>query len=414
MATKPPTKTEKDKQVISTVQEFYKKIARDDKNAILDLNSETPIEFIPTGSWVINSLIGDGTMTGKPGGFPRGHITEIFGDESSGKTTLLLSGIREAQNLGHLCFLFDFEQTYHKGYAAKLGVSSNENKLVVFQPKHFQQGARLIKDAFSMKPGLVAIDSVAAMTPRQYLEGEIDELGRVGLLAQLMSSFLTIITKDLKESNTALVMTNQLRTVINMNSYGKNYGPSEESTGGKALKYYVSLRIRMMKGTIEKIERISRITGKTEKEPVNVTTRVAIVKNKIDKPHFSAPVFIRFGEGFDNIQSIIELAVNTGVIKRAGAFFTFRHGDEQLIKVQGKIELWKALNESEKLFKILQSSLVFKEDEEVQAAYAEDDPDVPRDAMDDALENVALTFIQKTQAKAAKATVAAADPKDDE
>jgi len=358
---------------------------------------------------VINSLIGDGTMTGKPGGFPRGHITEVFGDESSGKSTLVLSGIREAQNLGHLCFLFDYEQTFHKGYAAKLGVKSGESSLVVFQPRHFQQGARLIKTALDAKPGMIAVDSVAAMTPKQWLEGEIDDTGRIGLLAQLMTAFLTIITKDLQASNVALVLTNQLRKVIIMNQRPgqKNYGPTEESTGGYALKYYLSLRLKMMKGAIEKIERTSRITGKLEKEPINVTTRVSVVKNKIDKPYFAAPVYIRFGEGFDNIQSIIELAINTNVVKRNGAFFTFSHGGEKLINANGKGDLWRTLNENEKLLKRLQESLVLVEDKEVKEQYPSEDQEM--DAMDSALDNVATNFIEKRKAKEAAKDATAGD-----
>lgn len=202
------------KNNIMTPAEYYKKIGKEDKQSILDLGKKQIITFIPTGSWPINAIIGDGTMTGKPGGFPRGHITEIVGDESAGKSTLLMSGIREAQRLGELCVLLDFEQTFHAKYAQNLGVSLNSNKLVVSQPMHFQQGARMIYDAFQMRPAIIGIDSVSAMTPLQVLEGKVDEGSRIGLQAQLMSAFLSYITKFLKDSNVALIFTNQFRQVI--------------------------------------------------------------------------------------------------------------------------------------------------------------------------------------------------------
>ena len=193
-------------------EEFFKKLNRDDKDAVLDLNKTEKIDFIPTGSFIINSIIGDGTLTGTPGGFPRGHIVEIFGDESSGKSTCLMSACKQAQDMGGLAVLVDFEYTFHKGYAQHLGLDIN--KLIVMQPKHFQHGARLVKDCLAMRPHIIAIDSVSAMTPREYYEGAVDEGGRIGLQAQLMSTFLQYITKFLKESNACLVFSNQLRSVI--------------------------------------------------------------------------------------------------------------------------------------------------------------------------------------------------------
>ena len=165
------------------INEYYKKICKEDKETIVNLKNRTPIEFIPTGSWVLNSLIGDGTMTGKPGGFPRGHFTEVFGDESSGKTTLLLSACRQAQELGGIAVLLDFEQTFHPDYASKIGVDLDPKKFIVHQPKHFQQGARQIKDLLALRPAIIVVDSVSAMIPKEFLEGQVDEAGRMGLQA---------------------------------------------------------------------------------------------------------------------------------------------------------------------------------------------------------------------------------------
>ena len=382
-----------------SMEEYYKRLTKEDKDSIINLKEKTPIDFIPTGSWVVNSLIGDGTIQGKPGGFPRGHVVEIRGNESSGKTTLLLSGIRQAQEMGGHCLLLDYEQTFHAKYAEKLGVSLDKKKLIVAQPMHFQQGARMIKDALYMKPWIIGVDSVAAMTPKEVFEGKVDESGRIGLHAQLMSAFLQIITKYLKESNTCLILCNQLRNIIKTSKYDK--GPDKESTGGMSLRFYTSVRIDLEKGAIERVERVSAITGKKEKEPVNVTSKVSIIKNKIDKPFLSAPIFIKFGEGIDNIMSIIELAVNLGVIKQAGAFYTFTQGNETVIKAQGKQALWKELNENEKSFKLLQSNLVLKKDTQIEEQY-KDEQDPPPDEMDQMLENVATSYVEKKKQKEEK------------
>jgi recombination protein RecA len=267
---------------------------------------------------------------------------------------------------------------------------------MLVQPKHFQEGARWIKSAFSMKPHVIVVDSVAAMTPREFLEGAVDEAGRIGLQAQLMSGMLSHLSKFIKESNTSLIFTNQLRKVIKKSQY--ETGPDEESSGGLALKFYSSVRWKLKKSTVEKVNVTSSITGKADKEPINVMIKATVVKNKVDKPWRSAPVFIRFGEGFDNILSIIELAVNTGVIKKSGAFFTFSQNNEVLIKAQGKEQLWKALNENEQLFSKLSNNLTVKEDEQAKVEYAQVEQG---DEMDDVLGNISAGFIEKQSKKKA-------------
>lgn len=398
-----------------TPEEYYKKIGREDQEAIVNLADRTPAKFISTGSWPINFAIGDGTLQDKPGGFPCGHITEILGDESAGKSTLLLSGMRQAQEAGRLCVLLDYEQTFHPGYAENLGLSLDKKKLVVLQPRHFQQGARMIKDAMLMRPAIIGVDSVSAMTPKEVFEGAVDEAGRPGLQAQLMSAFLGYITKFLKESGVALVFTNQLRAIINMGGgFVPPGAPKDESSGGRALKFYSSVRIKLQKSSVEKVDRISKVTGKTDKEPVNVAIFASIIKNKIDKPFRRVPAYIRFGEGFDNIKSIIELAVNINAIKRSGAMYTFSDGGEMLIKAQGKEQLWSILNQDEKLFKRLSDSLVVSQDEEVAQQYA-GDQDSPADEMDAMLNNVATGYVEKTAAKkASKEEAATVDPEKNE
>lgn len=380
-----------------TTEEYFKKLNKEDKSSIFDMHNREPINFIPTGSWVLDTIIGDGTMTDKPGGFPRGHIVEVFGDESSGKTTVALSGIAMAQEMGELGILIDFEQTFHPDYAEKIGVNLDKDKFIVSRPNHFQQGARQIKDMLLMKPAIIVVDSVSAMLPKEFLEGNVDEAGRIGLQAQLMSAFLGIISKYIPESNCCLLFTNQLRSVIKKSKY--DTGPDEESSGGRALKFYSSLRLKLKKGKVEKIDRKSRITGKKEKEPLNVLTKATVVKSKIDKPFRTAPLHIRFAEGVDNIFSIIELAVNTGVIKQSGAFYSFTENNKQLVKKQGKEQLWQALNDNPQLFEKLQKTLIVREDKYAKEEYAEKEDNNTVDEMDDLLVSVSDKFLEKQQEK---------------
>jgi recombination protein RecA len=373
--------------------EFYKQLSNEDRDRIVDLQHQKALDLIPTGSWVLDSLIGDGTMTGKPGGLPRGHIVEVFGDESSGKTTLALSAIRKVQEMGGCGILLDFEQTFHPKYAENLGVDISSNKLIVMTPQHFQHGARLINDSLCMRPPLIVVDSVSAMTPKEVIEGACDEGAGVGLQARLMSAFLQYISKFLKDSNTCLLFLNQLRSVIKKNKF--DHGPDEETSGGRALRYYSSVRLRLRKGSVEKIDVTSKITGKAGKEPMHVTVNATVVKNKIDKPWSTAPIYIRFGEGFDNVLSIVELAINTKVVKKEGNSYTFPHKGG-ILKVVGKENLRKALEEKDKIFEELRSSLIIREDTVAKEEYAELDK---ADALEEMMSNTAETYIKKENKK---------------
>jgi recombination protein RecA len=386
---------------ILSPDEFYKKLTKEDKSAIVDLQNRKGIDLIPTGSWIVNYLIGDGTLKGKPGGFPRGHIVEVFGDESCGKSTLALSAIREAQNLGGLGVLMDFERTFHADYAERMGISTEKNKLIVLQPDHFEGGARLIKDSLLMKPFIIVADSVSAMTPKQMLEGAVDEATGIGLQARLMSYFLSHISKFLKESNTCLLFTNQLRSVIKKTKF--DGGPDEESSGGRALKFYASVRLLLKKSKVERLNVKSRLTGAEGKEPINVTIKATVVKNKIDKPYLSAPIYIRFGEGIDNVISLIRLAVNTGLIKKSGSFFTYSEGTEVLLKIQGEDKLRDALLDNEKLLNKIQGNMSIKEDVAVKEAYEALGEELPSvDEMDAMFNQVSTTYIEDQKDKKKK------------
>jgi recombination protein RecA len=390
---------------ILTPADFYKKLRGEDKAMLLDLQNVKALDFVPTGSWILNYLIGDGTMTGKPGGFPRGHISEIFGDESCGKSTIAMSAIREAQRLGGIGVLMDFEKTFHSGYAENLGIDTDKNKLIVLQPNYFEAGARMIRDVLCMKPFIIVADSVSAMTPKQILEGTADDAVAIGLQARLMSYFLSYISKFLKDANTCLLFTNQLRSVIKKTKWQS--GPDEESSGGHALKFYASLRLLLKKSSIEKVAVKSRLTGKDDKEAVNITIKASVVKNKIDKPYRTAPLYIRFGEGIDNILSLVDLAVNTGLIKKTGSFFTFTEGKETLFKIQGEEKLREHLFNNEKIFLKIQNSIVIKEDEQIKETYAGEADELPpleelqsSEEMEKMFDQVSTTYVENQKQKA--------------
>jgi recombination protein RecA len=231
------------------------------------------------------------------------------------------------------------------------------------------------------------------MIPRTFMEAEEDDPGRIGEQARIMSRFLSMMGKYISEYNVCLLFINQLRSVIKKSKY--DVGPEEETSGGRALRYYSSVRIKLRKSTVEKLHVISKLTGKKGEEPINVTVKATVVKNKIDKPWLSAPIYIRFGEGFDNILSVIELAINTNVIKKNGAFFTFQHKDG-ILKAQGKEQLRKTLDEQDQVFDQLRASLILKEDVEAKEEYQEQEKE---DAMDDLLKNTSDSYIEKRKEK---------------
>jgi recombination protein RecA len=252
-----------------------------------------------------------------------------------------------------------------------------------------------------MKPFIIVADSVSAMTPKQMLEGAVDEATGIGLQARLMSYFLSHISKFLKESNTCLLFTNQLRSVIKKTKF--DGGPDEESSGGRALKFYASVRLLLKKSKVERLNVKSRLTGAEGKEPINVTIKATVVKNKIDKPYLSAPIYIRFGEGIDNVISLIRLAVNTGLIKKSGSFFTYSEGTEVLLKIQGEDKLRDALLDNEKLLNKIQGNMSIKEDVAVKEAYEALGEELPSvDEMDAMFNQVSTTYIEDQKDKKKK------------
>jgi len=264
--------------------------------------SHLQVEVIPTGSLAIDLAIG-------VGGIPRGRITEIYGPESSGKTTLCLHVIAEAQRMGGVCAFVDMEHALDPVYSQRLGV--DVDNLYISQPDTGEQALE-ITDALvrSGAVDVVVLDSVAALVPRAELEGEMGD-SHVGLQARLMSQALRKLSGAIKQSNTAVLFTNQLREKI-----GVMFGNPETTTGGRALRFYASLRI-----DIRRIQAIKR-----KDEVIGNRTRVKITKNKVAPPFRQCEIDILYNEGFSKEGDVVDLGLETGVIEKRGAFYRYNDG----------------------------------------------------------------------------------------
>ena len=302
------------------------------KGAIMKLGDDNiqEIEVIPTGSLGLDVALG-------VGGYPRGRIIEIYGPESSGKTTLAIHAIAEAQKNGGIAAIIDAEHAFDRFYAQKLGV--DVNSLLIAQPDNGEQALEIADQLISSAAvDLVIIDSVAALTPKAEIEGDMGD-NKVGLQARLMSQALRKLTATISKTNTTCIFINQLREKI-----GVMFGNPETTTGGNALKFYASVRIDIRKST----------PVKDGEEILGHLTKVKIVKNKVAPPFRRAEFDIMFGEGISKIGEIIDLGVEHGIIKKSGSWFSY--GETKL--AQGRDAVKQLLADNPELAEELEAKIV--------------------------------------------------------
>ena len=302
------------------------------KGSIMRMGDK-PVEDVPA---ISSGSIGLDVALGI-GGYPKGRIIEIFGPESSGKTTLAIHAIAEAQKAGGIAAFIDAEHAFDPYYARKLGVNTDE--MLISQPDHGEQALEIADSLIrSGAVDIVVIDSVAALTPKAELEGDMGD-SKMGLQARLMSQALRKLTANISKTRTCCIFINQLREKI-----GVMFGNPETTTGGNALKFYASVRLD--------IRRIGQI--KEGEEVMGNNVRVKVVKNKIAPPFRKAEFDILYGEGISKSGEIIDLGVNCNIIKKSGSWFSY--GDNKL--GQGRESVRKLIKDNPELSAELEAKIL--------------------------------------------------------
>ena len=317
---------------LKALQAAMSKIEKDfGRGSVMKLGDEQieDVEVIPTGSLALNAALG-------VGGYPKGRIIEIYGPESSGKTTLAIHAIAEAQKRGGIAAFIDAEHAFDRFYAKKLGVDVDE--LLISQPDNGEQALEIADQLIrSSAIDIIVIDSVAALTPKAEIEGDMGD-NKVGLHARLMSQALRKLTSTISKTNTTCIFINQLREKI-----GVMFGNPETTTGGNALKFYASVRLDIRRVT----------TLKDGDTPIGNQVRVKIVKNKVAPPFRKAEFEITFGEGISHVGEIVDLGVELGIIKKSGSWFSY--GESRL--GQGRDAVKKIIKDNPELSEELEGKI---------------------------------------------------------
>jgi recombination protein RecA len=317
---------------LKALQATIDKIEKDyGKGTIMKLGEQPQwdVQVIPSGSVALDHALGIG-------GYPRGRIVEIYGPESSGKTTLAIHAIAQAQKAGGIAAMIDAEHAFDRTYAKALGV--NLETLLISQPDNGEQALEIADNLIrSGAIDIVVIDSVAALTPKAEIEGEMGD-NKVGLQARLMSQALRKLTANIAKTNTCCIFINQLREKI-----GIMFGNPETTTGGNALKFYASVRIDVRRTT----------QLKDGDEALGNRTKVKVVKNKMAPPFKKAEFDIVFGEGISRVGEIIDLGVEYGVIGKSGSWFSYN--DQKL--AQGREAVKQLLKDNPELCDEIEAKL---------------------------------------------------------
>lgn len=326
------TKEEKKKVAKETKVKINKDLG---KGTVISLEEtgDTSIDAISTGSLGLDIALGIG-------GLPRGRIVEIYGPESSGKTTLAIHTIAQAQAMGGLCAIIDAEHAFDRKYAESLGV--NVEDLDINQPDFGEQGLEVAERLISSGAyDVVVVDSVAALTPKAEIDGEMGE-NKMGLHARLMSQALRKLTAAVAKTNTLLIFINQLREKI-----GVMFGSPEVTTGGNALKFYASVRLDVRRSTTQANSVI------VDEIAIGNLTKVKVIKNKIAPPFRTCEFDILYGKGIDKLGEIMDKAIELEIISKQGSWFTYGES----VKIQGKNALRSFLEDNSELTETIETTI---------------------------------------------------------
>src|SRR5438876_2015219 len=295
---------DRDKAIENAMAQIDRQFGKGSIMKMSDYGNKMQVESIPTGSIALDIALGGG-------GVPRGRVTEIYGPEASGKTTLTYHIMAEAQKLGGVAAYIDAEHAFDPEYAGRCGLDLDA--LLISQPDNGEQALEIAETLVrSNAIDVVVVDSVAALVPRAEIEGEMGD-SHVGLMARLMSQALRKLVGAISKSNCCLIFTNQIRMKI-----GVMFGNPETTTGGQALKFYASVRMEIRR--VESIKQGTDVTGNR--------VRVKVVKNKVAPPFRTAEFDLMFNEGISRIGSIVDLGTEMNVLKKSGAFYSY--GDQRL------------------------------------------------------------------------------------